>query len=182
MIDEMLKRQSITPSSLSAVSVSIGPGSYTGLRVGLSTGKSICYVTGCPLIAVDTLHSLAFAAGDQLSNLPALYVAVLDARRQDAYAGVFDQEGNRLEEDRFLTVTPECLAGLGGRSEVVICGEGLGKWESFKGKTGFRLLPIECSARYLVPIAARVLHQGNTVDLATIVPNYIKPPNITVKA
>jgi len=182
MIHELLNSRHIKPTDLSAVAVSIGPGSYTGLRVGLSTCKSICFAAGRPLIAVDTLQSLAWVARTRLAGNPHnIYVSVLDARREDAYLGVFSHDGTRLEADGFLTVSDDCLDRFvsNGR-EIVICGEGTAKWTAFQGRKGFRILAIDCKAENLVGKALLAFQNGEFEELSDCVPKYLKPPHITI--
>ncbi len=182
MIKKILASQHIKPTDLDAVAVSIGPGSYTGLRVGLSTAKAICYATGRPLLSVDTLQSLAWSARKSFgADLHNIYVSVLDARRQDAYVAVFDHAGKRTDEDRFLTVTEDCLDHLSSDGlQMVIFGEGTAKWSFFQGRQGFHVIPIECNALNLMPIALDLFHKQEFADLSTCVPKYLKPPHITI--
>lgn len=184
MIHQLLTSQSIKPSELDAIAVSIGPGSYTGLRVGLSTCKSMCFAAGRPLIAVDTLQSLAWIACTYRARNPRnIYVSVLDARRQDAYIGVFDDEGERIEDDSFLTVTEDCLDRfLSKGGEIVICGEGTAKWSAFQGRQGFRILPLECKAENLLQRALVAFKNGEFEKLSDCVPKYLKPPHITISS
>lgn len=187
MIRQVLRDGHIQPSDLNAIAVSIGPGSYTGLRVGLSTVKAMCYAIGCPLLAIDTLQSLAWTTRAGLAarvdniRVDNIYVSVLDARRQDAYMAVFDQDGTRLEDSRFLSVTKDCLDSLlkPGR-EIVICGEGTGKWLIFQGVAGIRILNVDCHALNLITSALDAYLRREFADLASVVPNYLKPPNITI--
>jgi len=185
MIRHVLASGSKEIRDLNAVAISIGPGSYTGLRVGLSTAKGICFGTGIPLLAISTLESLAWTAlqsqsgsGDQYPDI--LCVAALDARRNDAYVGIFDNHAGRLADDQFLTVSPGCLDRLiPENQEFIICGEGMPKWESFAADMGVRCIPVECSAINLVPVAYKAFHKNNFADLSACVPRYLKAPNIT---
>ena len=168
--------------------MSIGPGSYTGLRVGLSTAKGICFGAGKPLIAVSTLESLAWTAMHSLRSEEAgfpdvTYVSVLDARRNDAYVAIFDKDCGRLAEDQFLTIVPGCLDQLiPPDRKVVICGEGLAKWGDLAAGIGVQIVPVECHALNLVPVAADAFHRKEFADLSSCIPAYLKPPNITTPA
>lgn len=184
MINRVLEESKQRPSDLNAIAVSNGPGSYTGLRVGLSTAKAMCYALGCPLIPVDTLQSLALTTIAGFPEAPHnIYVSVLDARRQDAYMAVFDGSGTRLEDNRFMTVTPGCLDNLldSGR-DVYICGEGMDKWTHFSGLPCIHLIPVNCNALNLITSAVRDFRREKFADLGSIVPTYLKPPNITIPA
>lgn len=183
MIRELFGSEDLSLSELRAVAVSIGPGSYTGLRVGLSTAKSICYALDIPLIAVDTLESLALTTrASRPGRRHSIYISVLDARRMDAYIGVFDTDGRRIADDQFITVTSECLDFIGtADSEIVICGE-TRKWQDFAAGHGFVLVPLECHARNLVRSGNERFLSGEFADLSSCIPKYLKAPNITTPA
>ena len=92
-IDEVLKKTNIQKSEIAAVAVSKGPGSYTGLRIGVSAAKGLCFALDIPLISVPTLEALAYK--QQIKN--GCIVAMLDARRMEVYASTFDSEYNCIE-------------------------------------------------------------------------------------
>jgi len=97
LIDGLFKKQNVLKKDLSAVSVSSGPGSYTGLRIGVSTAKGICYSLGIPLIAVGSLHSAA-SGMKGVSNATGtdLLIPLIDARRMEAFAAIFDASLHEL--------------------------------------------------------------------------------------
>ena len=171
LIDEGIRSAGLQLVDLAAVSVSIGPGSYTGLRVGLSTAKGICYAAGIPLIAVDTLESLADKARENISGFRR-YVAFLDARRMDAYMAIFEADGSRGSENRFVTLS---------QMQACMCGEGLGRLGEFD-LSGIEVKEITCDARNLVRLATKAFDNQDFADLASCVPGYLKAPNITTPA
>jgi len=93
-IEEILKESQIDIKLLKAVAVSKGPGSYTGLRIGVSTAKGLCYALGIPLIAVDTLAVLA----QSVSQKNGLIVPMIDARRMEVYSAVFDHNHQKIKD------------------------------------------------------------------------------------
>ena len=93
-IEEILKETSITVRDLKAVAVSKGPGSYTGLRIGVSTAKGLCYALGIPLISIDTLQVLA----QQVVVENGLIIPMIDARRMEVYSAVFDNHHAKIKE------------------------------------------------------------------------------------
>ena len=93
-IEEILKETKVKIQELHAVAVSKGPGSYTGLRIGVSTAKGLCYALGIPLIALDTLQVLAH----QVSVDNGIIVPMLDARRMEVYSAVFDKNHRKIKE------------------------------------------------------------------------------------
>lgn len=94
-IEEIIKESQLNIKDLTAVAVSKGPGSYTGLRIGVSTAKGLCYALGIPLISVDTLAVLAVA----VTQNDGWIIPMIDARRMEVYSAVFDQ--NRQKSKRF---------------------------------------------------------------------------------
>ncbi len=95
-IDNIMKEAGYIYNQLDAISVSRGPGSYTGLRIGVATAKGLCFALGKPLIAVDTLYSMAFCAREQYSKKHQLtdqqiaFIPMIDARRMEVYTTVYD--------------------------------------------------------------------------------------------
>lgn len=136
-VDEVLRENSVTVRDCSAVAVSSGPGSYTGLRVGSSTAKGLCYGAGIPLIAVPTLEILAHKALASLqeeynSNASALpsfsaVVPLIDARRNEVYTAVFNPDGSQRTQTQALVLTPESFSDLLSVWPVVFVGDGAEK-------------------------------------------------------
>ena len=102
LIDQLLKEQGLKPADLSAVAVSKGPGSYTGLRIGVSAAKGLCFALQIPLISMDTLAVLAA----QFTGSSQRIVAVLDARRDEVYIGVYDSSGKTIMPAQPQVITP----------------------------------------------------------------------------
>ena len=92
-IDRMMKKSNIPYSELKAVAVSMGPGSYTGLRIGVSMAKGLCYGLNIPLISVNTLYSLALGFKERNKNLQknSLLIPMIDARRMEVYTCIYDE-------------------------------------------------------------------------------------------
>jgi tRNA threonylcarbamoyladenosine biosynthesis protein TsaB len=106
-IEEILKETGIGVTDLNAVAVSKGPGSYTGLRIGVSTAKGFCYALGIPLIAVDTLQVLAKQALSVINYDGGYIVPMIDARRMEVYSAVYDGGLNRINDVQAEILTEE---------------------------------------------------------------------------
>lgn len=106
-IEEILKETGIGVTDLNAVAVSKGPGSYTGLRIGVSTAKGLCYALGIPLIAVDTLQVLAKQALSVINYDGGYIVPMIDARRMEVYSAVYDGGLNRINDVQAEILTEE---------------------------------------------------------------------------
>ncbi|MCP1996962.1 tRNA (adenosine(37)-N6)-threonylcarbamoyltransferase complex dimerization subunit type 1 TsaB [Flavobacterium sp. HSC-61S13] len=104
-IDEVLAQLDLKFKDLSALAVSKGPGSYTGLRIGVSAVKGLCYALGLPLIAINTLSVLA----EQLSIDKGLIIPMIDARRMEVFTAVFTVDHNMIEDTKALVLTQDAF-------------------------------------------------------------------------
>ena len=180
-VDELLKQTDMRPDDIDAVAVGMGPGSYTGLRIGVSFAKGLCYGIGCPLIAVNSLASLAevakedYVAGiiDVESWDNALLCPMVDARRMEVYAQVFDTAGNALGDVSAEVVTPDSFAGYRetGR-EFVIFGSGAAKCAPVLPWA--KLVDVSPSVRGMAVPAQRAFDASDFVDVAYFEPFYLK--------
>jgi len=177
LIDKVTKQAKIRADELNAIAISDGPGSYTGLRVGASTAKAICYVQDIPLIAVSTLEGIA----DTYKRPERTVMATLDARRMEVYAA-FYQGTKEIEGVQSVIWDEGYLRKVLGRHiHLSIVGTGVEK-----AKELFSLHPtvehkeIECRASFLMAPAYRKYTAEDFVDIAYHSPNYFKRPNITV--
>lgn len=164
---------------LDAVGVSIGPGSYTGLRIGLSTAKGLCYGKDVPLLGIPTLQIMAVQAmfasfeweGDEL------LIPMLDARRMEVYTATYDFALNEVQPVRPLILEPDSFKELveQGRKMVFI-GSGAVKAEPiYKGlpKVEFRT-NIVPDARGMMALSDKYYREGRYLDTAYCVPEYLK--------
>ncbi len=122
-IEQLLDRNGIKPKDLSAVAVSAGPGSYTGLRIGVSAAKGLCYALDIPLIAIDTLTALSYQNNSGMDKC----IAFLDARRMEVYARVFDNNQPQTEVE--AVVLDENSFSHHLEKPTLIIGTGVSKFE-----------------------------------------------------
>ena len=181
LIQQVLSNAALKPNDLNAVSLSKGPGSYTALRAGLSTAKGLCYALNIPLIAIDTLQSVAMATVQPADSENTLYVPMIDARRMEVYAGVFDKSGNSIEEISAVILTPESYLDpqFENRTRIVFSGNGSGKFAPICQNPTAEFRDTTCNATHLVPVAMKSFQQNEFVDIAYFSPLYLKAPNIT---
>ena len=125
-IDEALKSAQIDPSQLNAVAVSKGPGSYTGLRIGVSAAKGLCYALNIPLISINTLESLAY----QVKIEEGYIVPMLDARRMEVYSAVYDAKHQQLREIEAQILDETSFKDLLEEKPMYFIGNGVEKTKS----------------------------------------------------
>lgn len=123
-IQEVITLEQIEMNQLSAVSVASGPGSYTGLRIGVSTAKGLCYALGIPLISIDSLVCLQRIAQQKYPNQSVL--AMIDARRMEVFSTLFDGQGNIIKQLSADVLTDDSYAEL---EPFVVVGDGAAKME-----------------------------------------------------
>lgn len=122
-IEEVLTRVSKTVNDLNAIAVSKGPGSYTGLRIGVSSAKGLCFALDIPLIAIDTLQSLAL----QIKEEGVTIVPMLDARRMEVYSAVFDSKNKSLRAVEAEVITEDSFRDFIEASKTYFIGDGVEK-------------------------------------------------------
>ena len=159
-----------------AVCVSAGPGSYTGLRIGVSSAKGLCYGYGIPLLSVPTLFSMAAHYYAKHPEYQGLVCPMIDARRMECYTMVVDSQLNVLRDTQAEVITEGCYDHWLNRGEVMFIGDGAAKTRP--------LLGIHPNARYddtfvvsatgLARLAEERLAQGKVEDVAYFEPFYLK--------
>ena len=175
-VEEVLNESGIQPQELAAVAVSMGPGSYTGLRIGTSTAKGLCYALEIPLIAIPTLQMVAAGARKNLSeNTEAIFCPMLDARRMEVFTAQYDQELNPLTDTTSVIVDENIFAELLENHQTIFCGNGAGKCRPLYENNPnaiFDLTPL--SARHMADIALKKFTENQFEDLAYFSPLYGK--------
>ncbi len=178
MIRDLLKSVSLTLADLSGVSISCGPGSFTGLRIGISTVKGLTVSGDIPCAAVSTLEALSYNARDYEG---ALVCPVMDARRGEFYHALFRIENglpSRLTEDGALS-GDEIAARISGESRVLILGDGAEKFVSMFPRFESFLAPFEIRKQSGVSVAlvgARLAAEGKIVSCDALAPSYLRLP------
>jgi tRNA threonylcarbamoyladenosine biosynthesis protein TsaB len=175
-VEEALAAAELKVADLDAIAVSVGPGSYTGLRIGVAAAKGLAQPHGLPLLAYSSLEALAVAAREMHPELEAedRIWSAMDARRMEVYSAVFDGKGQRLSEDapqllEEVPVHPE--ASSVGR----VLGVGDGAEKACAGWPSLEVLPVAYAhARHGLPLALKALESNHLADLASLAPAYLK--------
>lgn len=176
IIEQSLKEARVERRSLQAIAISDGPGSYTGLRVGASTAKGLCFGLDIPLIAIPSLQMMAAICTDQ--DVPIM--ATIDARRMEAYTAVY-LNGREISPITSTIWTSEVFHDLSDRYPgLIICGNGIAKAKNeFMIPDHITILPSEADAKLMCDIATYKFAAKEYEDLAYHSPTYYKSPNIT---
>lgn len=177
-IDEVLKKAEKQYADIDAVAVSCGPGSYTGLRIGISTAKGLCFALDKPLIAVKTLEAMASGLRAESSSIAAntLLCPMIDARRMEVYTAVFDVKGNKVQPTAAVIVDENSFSDLLKDHNVLFFGDGASKCADTLGKAANSLFitGFNNSARHLTQKAFEKYKQGIFEDVAYFEPYYLK--------
>ena len=177
-INELLKESGLKPGDLDAVAVSRGPGSYTGLRIGVSTAKGLCYALDKPLIAVDTLEAMAYGMArmaDENTSLPLLYAPMIDARRMEVYTALFDAQGEKVRDVQAEIIDAGSFAAFREQHIICLAGDGAGKCSQVLVHPNvYYLQKFSVSSKYLVPLAFDRFRNGLFEDTAYFEPYYLK--------
>ena len=174
-IDEILKEKSLTMSDCKAVCVSMGPGSYTGLRVGVSTAKGLCFGSGLPLIAVGTLDTLVAQAqvSGQIGN--ARYVVpMVDARRMEVYTATFTPEGKQITDTAPMIIDENSFAEQLAEGEVLFIGDGAGKCADMIKHPNAKFIQCNPQASAMLSPAQTAYKEKRFEDVAYFEPFYLK--------
>jgi tRNA threonylcarbamoyladenosine biosynthesis protein TsaB len=161
---------------LDAISVSCGPGSYTGLRIGVSEAKGLCYGLEIPLIAVKSLEIMAKRVMDTISvESGSLLCPMIDARRMEVYAAIYDSSLHPVREISADIVDSGSYEEYLSKGSVLFFGDGSGKCASVINSPNASFIEgVYPSARYMAPLSVEAFEQSRFVDTASFEPFYLK--------
>ncbi len=171
-IKEALKEASLLFSDLDAVAISKGPGSYTGLRIGVSAAKGLCFSLDLPLISIPTLQSMAH----QVQLEPGeMVIPVLDARRMEVYSCVYNNDYQEIRETRAEVINEESFADYVSGNKVYVAGSGAEKCRGVLQHPNFVFIDaVVPSAKQMAPIAFEKFKSNQFEDVAYFEPYYLK--------
>lgn len=169
-VQEVLAESGLAATGLDAVAVSEGPGSYTGLRVGVSTAKGLCFGAGIPLIGIDTLQILALQGAQEADRI----VAMLDARRMEVYAAPFDRTGHKAGETAAVILDGNSYRQELEEGTVLFIGTGVEKFKAVCQHPNARFQSCYPLATSMVQPALAALQKKEFKDVAYFEPFYLK--------
>lgn len=128
-IRQVLTDNSVKLNDLKAIGVTAGPGSYTGIRVGLATAKGLCYALNIPLLLFNTLEVMSFSAIESIGDTKALYCPMIDARRMEVFTGVYDHQLNEMSPPSSVILNENSFGDLLRQYPIYFFGSGSGKFK-----------------------------------------------------
>lgn len=167
-----LERSGIAITTLQAVAVSIGPGSYTGLRVGLSAAKGICYAQQIPLITIGTLDMMAHAAMDSATT--DLICPLIDARRMEVFTAVYNKQLGKIFPPQAMVIDEKSFKDLLANYKILFFGDGSSKLKSVLSHTNALFGIIQANAAHLAVLSHKKYLEKEFADLAYAEPQYLK--------
>lgn len=174
-IRELLKNSGKTLQQLQAVAVTAGPGSYTGLRVGMATAKGLCYVLKIPLITESTLKVMARAAIEEAVDARnTWFCPMIDARRMEVYTAVYDAHLNEILQPQPMVLDAQSFAGLLAQNNMVFFGSGSNKSRELLQHSNTSFIDVRYNAKHLAYLAQAGFEAGNFTDPAYAEPAYLK--------
>ena len=170
-IDEVLKEANINSNKLDAISVSKGPGSYTGLRIGVSAAKGLCFALDKPLISIPTLDALAH----QVKMDNGIIVSMLDARRMEVYSAIYDSNYNEIRETQAQILDETSFNDYLEQGKVYFIGNGVEKTKTLINHTNAIFIEDKLpSANDMSLLADTKYKKNDTEDIAYFEPYYLK--------
>ena len=176
-IEEVMKQAGKSLQELDAIAVSMGPGSYTGLRIGVSTAKGLCYALDKPLIATPTLKSMALS---QLptpdSRLPTLLCPMIDARRMEVFCAIYNEALNEVRKTTAEIITENSFSDLLKDHRLIFFGDGAAKCKALLAghPNVVFVADVFPSSKSLVPLAQERYEKQQFEDVALFEPYYLK--------
>ena len=178
-LNDCLRQVNGSLSDIAAIAVSAGPGSFTGLRVGVSAAKGISFALGTPMINISTLEALVWTASE-MSSGNKYTCGMIKARKDEVYAIIIDEHKKQI----LPATVCELYDGwhqkvLDGSEDVLFCGDGILRYQEICGQNGLNSLDIPTSARNLVDLAWQKHIKKDYSEAKSFTPSYLKQPHIT---
>jgi tRNA threonylcarbamoyladenosine biosynthesis protein TsaB len=177
-IASIIKNTGIKLTDLNAVAVVAGPGSYTGLRVGMASAKGLCYALSKPLITIGTLELLAYQTINQLdinqNDLPTLFCPMVDARRMEVFTAVFDKDLNTILTPCAIVIDENSFANLLLNNKIIFSGNGSEKWKKISRQKNAHFFQPKNKTLYMNELSFKKCRKKDFSELAYTEPMYIK--------
>ena len=170
-IIDLMQKTGISFNALQAIAVSIGPGSYTGLRVGLSAAKGFCFALNIPLIAIGTLEIIAYAVKNEAIDL---VCPLVDARRMEVFTAIYDKRIFEKKGPAAMIINADSFASLLADHSILFCGNGAGKLRNIIESKNASFSSPACNAAHMAELSYNRFIKNEFAGLAYTEPLYIK--------
>lgn len=170
-VRDLTKDAGLQITDINAVAISIGPGSYTGLRIGLSAAKGLCYALKIPLIVINTLEMMAHSLKKETADF---ICPLIDARRMEVFAAVYNKSLEEISKPFTMIVDKNSFADLLSSNKVIFCGNGTKKLQNILNHENAIFSVRVATATDLVHLSSKYLEEKKSANLAYIEPLYIK--------
>jgi tRNA threonylcarbamoyladenosine biosynthesis protein TsaB len=171
-ISELMKTGNLSLSQLNAIAVTIGPGSYTGLRVGLSAAKGLCFALQIPLITINTLEVMAYSSKQDDANI--LICPMIDARRMEVFTAVYDRSLKEVMAPCAMILNGTNFDHLLSEHKMIFSGNGSPKWQKVLSNPNAQFTDLVTTAGDMVHLASKYYEDKRFADLAYTEPFYVK--------
>ena len=176
-VNILMEQAGLPFSALDAIAVGTGPGSYTGLRIGTSTAKGLCYALDKPLIAIPTLKAMAMASAELLKRKDIYYCSMIDARRLEVYTAIYDYKGNEVMPVEAKILDEYSFGDILNDIEIAFAGDGMPKLKKLSPPDDTHHIwmdEVYASATNLVMLSEEAYLQRHFADVAYYEPFYLK--------
>jgi tRNA threonylcarbamoyladenosine biosynthesis protein TsaB len=183
-IEDVLHQARVKISALDAIAVSKGPGSYTGLRIGVSAAKGLCYSLDKPLIAISTLQHLALSVSSgrtafnvlESERSAALFCPMIDARRMEVYCAIFDSGNKEIQPIAAEIIEEHSFSNILKSNPLIFFGDGAAKCKVVfsSNKNAFFMDDVVPSAQDMIVLSELAFNMGQFEDVAYFEPYYLK--------
>lgn len=180
-IDKLLKEQKIATKELEAIGVSSGPGSYTGIRVGLATAKGLSFALNIPMITYNSLELLALSAIDFAKDAEGLYCPIIDARRMEVYTALYTFNEEELKGPSAMILDEDSFSTVLRSGKVYFSGSGIDKFEKLIKNQNAIFMPGGISAGSIARLSWRKFEKKDFGSTPYFSPLYIKEFNTISK-
>jgi tRNA threonylcarbamoyladenosine biosynthesis protein TsaB len=173
-IEQMMKDAGYKMQDLNAVAVSAGPGSYTGLRVGMAAAKGFCYALNIPLITENTLFMMAFAASQQVENKNSLLCPMIDARRMEVFTALYNSGLEEIFPSTAMILDDRSLSDHFSNNIITFFGSGAKKWQQLTQDPNAFFLNSNTDASHLAILSYKKFIKKEFTDIIYCEPVYLK--------
>jgi len=173
-IKKLLDSAGLAMKDLDAIAVANGPGSYTGLRVGLASAKGLCYALNKPLITIGTLPLMAHAAAAAEKNKEIFYAPMMDARRMEVFTAVYDAEGKEKMSPVAKVLNNDSYVALLLHHKILFFGSGAEKWKHICENVNALFSGDYSTAQSFAQLSFEAYKEQQFAELAYSEPQYLK--------